>query len=90
MEGEGGEGEEVTQIEQLIKLFRENGNRLTLGQILNTTLAAEYRARMTDIRNSQRYEIKFQRGKCPSENLYTLIPRQEYQFDQAGQGMLLA
>lgn len=65
----------MTQKLQLLTLFRDNGNQLTLGQILNTTMAAEYRARMTDLRNDG-FEIVYQRGKRPSENLYTLIPKQ--------------
>jgi len=61
----------MTQHEQLIDLFRRNGNRLTLGQILQTTLAAEYRARMTDLRKLG-YTILCAKGKRASENLYTM------------------
>lgn len=62
----------MTQKEQLLYLFKDHGNQLTLSQILNTSLAAEYRARMTDLRHAG-YKITFERGKTPSENLYTLI-----------------
>lgn len=62
----------MTQHEQLIDLFRRNGNKITLGQILNTTLAAEYRARMTDLRK-EGYVITCQKGKCASENLYRMV-----------------
>jgi len=61
----------MSQASELLNLFRMNGNRLTLGQILNTTLAAEYRARMTDLRHKG-FQIDFIRGKKPSENLYIL------------------
>jgi len=65
----------VTQKEAMLDLFRKNGNKLTLGQILNTYLAAEYRARMTDLRHDG-FMIVYRRGKSPSENLYTLEPSQ--------------
>jgi len=45
----------MTQHQQLIGLFQQFGYRVTLGQILRTTLAAEYRARMTEQgKNGQR------------------------------------
>ena len=62
----------MTQKQQLLNLFKENHNVLTLGQILQTNLAAEYRARMTDLRN-QGTQILFSRGKTPSQNTYTLL-----------------
>lgn len=63
----------MTQKEQLLNLFQENGNKLTLGQIMQTNLGCEYRARMTDLRH-QGHIINFKRGKRPSENLYELNP----------------
>ena len=62
----------MTQHEQLIGLFKRHGWRVTLGQILQTTLAAEYRARMTDLRKHG-FTILCQKGKTPSENTYTMI-----------------
>lgn len=62
----------ATQKQHLIQLFRNNHNHLSLGQILNTTLAAEYRARMTDLRK-EGFIIVCKKGFRPSENLYTLI-----------------
>ena len=62
----------MTQREQLLNLFQANGNRLTLGQILNTTLAAEYRARITELRH-EGYIITLERGKTSSENVYRLF-----------------
>jgi hypothetical protein len=64
----------MTQHQQLLELFRLNGGRLHLKTILETTLAAEYRARMTDLRH-EGYRIEFTRGATPGENLYTLLPR---------------
>lgn len=71
----------MTQKEQLLNLFRDNGNQLTLGMILKTSLAAEYRARMTDLRHNG-FKIGLERGKTPSENLYTLT---EYKTESNGQ-----
>jgi hypothetical protein len=62
-----------TQYEQLIALFRRNNNRVTLGQIMQTTLAAEYRARMSELRR-EGYLITCTKGKTPSENLYHMVP----------------
>lgn len=69
----------MTQREKLLSLFRANGNRLTLAEILNTTLAAEYRARITELRHSGHVVI-LERGKTPSENVYRL-----FESDQNGQ-----
>ena len=74
----------MTQREQLLTLFRQNGNRLTLGQILNTTLAAEYRARMTDLRHED-YTITCTKGKTPSQNLYQLIEPIRFEVEENGQ-----
>lgn len=69
----------MTQHEQLLALFRRHGNAITLGQIMQTTLAAEYRARMTELRK-QGYVITCQKSKKASDNLYTL-----FEPDAAGQ-----
>lgn len=61
----------ATQHEQLIHLFRRNNYRVTLGQIMQTTLAAEYRARMTELRKKG-YFIVCTKGKIPSENTYCM------------------
>lgn len=64
----------MSQKSDLLKYFRANGNRLTLGQILNTKLAAEYRARITDLRGDGYVIICDDKNKPnPSENVYTLI-----------------
>lgn len=61
----------MTQHEQLVDLFKRNDNRVRLGQIMQTTLAAEYRARMTDLRKKG-YVFLLERGKQPSDNLYIM------------------
>lgn len=40
----------MTQTQLLRRMFEENGGRLTLGQIMQSYLAASYRQRMTDCR----------------------------------------
>lgn len=62
----------MTQHDQLIQLFKQHGNRVTLGQILQTTLAAEYRARMTDLRR-RGFTILCEKKSKPSDNTYTMI-----------------
>ena len=54
-----------------MKLFETNGNRLTLGEIMQTSLAAEYRARMTELRGAG-WSITCERRRPASMNLYTL------------------
>lgn len=66
----------MTQHEQLIDLFQRNGWRVTLGQIMQTTLAAEYRARISDLRR-QGFTILCEKGKNPSDNTYTMIAPDE-------------
>lgn len=62
----------MTQRQALLDLFKANGNRLTLGQIMGTTLAAEYRARMTELRQEGYSIVCKTKPGSPSENLYTL------------------
>jgi hypothetical protein len=61
----------MTQHEQLIQLFRSHGYCVTLGQIMQTTLAAEYRARITELRKDG-FVITCEKGKRPSENIYRM------------------
>lgn len=71
----------MTQHEMLLDLFRRNNHKLTLGQILNTTLAAEYRARMTELRR-EGFIITCTKGKKSSENTYALCePNREGQYE---------
>ena len=63
----------MSQQSDLLKLFHDNHNFLTLGEILRTPLAAEYRARMSELRKNFGYIITLERGPRPSENAYRLI-----------------
>lgn len=40
----------MTQTQLLRRMFEDHGGWLTLGEILNTCLAASYRQRMTDLK----------------------------------------
>lgn len=62
----------MTQREQLLTLFHDNGDRITLAQILNTSLAAEYRARITELRHAG-HIVTLERGKTVGENIYRLF-----------------
>lgn len=62
----------MTQKDQLVNFFERNGGTLTLGQILQTTLAAEYRARISELRG-RGFTITCEKGKTPSENRYRMI-----------------
>ena len=48
----------MTQTEQLRLLFDDHGGRLTLGDIMQTYLAASYRQRLTDLRRELAREGK--------------------------------
>ena len=48
----------MTQTEQLRRLFDDHGGRLTLGDIMQTYLAASYRQRMTDLKRELNGEGK--------------------------------
>lgn len=70
----------MNQREALLDLFRRNGYTLTLGQIMKTDLAAEYRARMSELRTEEGYTITLERGKTASENRYTMVPPEGQQL----------
>ncbi len=48
----------MTQTKLLRAMFEDHGGRLTLGEILNTYLAASYRQRMTDLKRELTKEGK--------------------------------
>jgi len=48
----------MTQTEQLRRLFDDHGGSLTLGDIMQTYLAASYRQRMTDLKRELNGEGK--------------------------------
>ena len=62
----------MTQHQALLSLFYNNNKQITLGAIMQTTLAAEYRARISELRRMG-YVIECVKGKTPSENLYRLV-----------------
>jgi len=76
----------MTQRELLLEMFKNHGNCLTLGQIMQTTLAAEYRARFTELRH-EGFTISLERGKKASDNLYRLVHREpvKYEIEPSGQ-----
>lgn len=59
------------QSTKLIELFRQHQWMLTLRDIMRTELAAEYRARITELRH-EGFTIVCIRGKTPSENSYSM------------------
>lgn len=69
----------MDQKEQLLDLFKKNGNKLSLGEILKTPIGYEWRARATELRRSG-YIIALERGKKASDNTYRL-----YEPEQSGQ-----
>lgn len=64
----------MKQCDYLIALFNGNNGRLTLRQIMQTPLGAEYRARMTDLRHQGYVITCLRNSKSPSDNLYTFYP----------------
>jgi hypothetical protein len=65
----------MTQHAYLLEMFRTHGGMVTLGQIMQTTLAAEYRARISELRR-QGFVITCTKGKRASDNVYRLEPVQ--------------
>ena len=64
----------MNDTERFIEFFKENGSQLTLGMIMKTTFAAEYRKHMSIIREMPGYEIPspILDRNTPSNNLYTM------------------
>ena len=73
----------MSQRNRLLDLFNIYGGKLTLGQIMKTDLAAEYRAQISELRN-EGHRIECIKGPTPSENVYRLT-----HWDKRGQGELL-
>lgn len=61
----------MSQKSEVLEMFKNNGGKVTLAQFLNTKLAAEYRARITELRHDG-YVITCHRGDRPSGNVYSL------------------
>lgn len=62
-----------TQCVRLVELFGQHGNRMTLGQLLQYPVGYKCTSRFSDLRK-EGFVITCERGKIPSENLYTLYP----------------
>lgn len=78
-----------SQKDRLLYLFRTNRHHLSLGEILATSLAAEYRARFTDLRRDG-YRIECVRHpESPSKNLYVLHEKEEMVFEKTGQRLIV-
>ena len=68
----------MSQKTDILKFFRANGNRLTLGQIMKTSFGSEYRARFSDLRREGHVIICDDKDKpSPSDNIYTLVEEPE-------------
>lgn len=61
------------QAQRIVELFKENGYRLTLSEILQTSLGREHSARFSELRD-QGYQIDCIRGKRGGENVYVMTP----------------
>jgi len=61
------------QAQELVRFFRDNNWTLRLHDLLQTSFASEYRARITELRR-EGYTVTCQRSKRPGENVYTMIP----------------
>lgn len=48
----------MTQVKELRRMFEDHGGRITLGEIMQTYLAASYRQRMTDLKRELAEEGK--------------------------------
>lgn len=73
----------MTQKEQILHLFHQNGYRLTLGQLLQHPFGYKCTSRFSELRK-EGYQINFTPGKTPADNLYELVF-----FDKNNQGRLL-
>ncbi len=65
----------MTQKDQLLNAFKENGNVLTLGHMLKYTWGYTARNRVSELRKIG-YNIESFKGATPSLNGYRLIPVQ--------------
>lgn len=77
----------MSQAKELIRLFYENGGKLTLGQILNAWkfIGSKYTNRISEIRRMG-YDIECVENKeSPTKNLYILKPRATVYQEPKGQ-----
>lgn len=61
----------MTQRQIILKAFHENGNKLTLGYVLQFPWGYKFASRCADLRK-EKYVITCTPGKTASENTYTL------------------
>lgn len=81
----------MSQADNLLDLFHQNQNKLTLGQILEAwrLVGSKYTNRISEIRDMG-YDVEcIQNFENPTENVYLLRPRINISFDQQGQGVFL-
>lgn len=77
----------MSQSKELLKLFEENGNKLTLGQILGnwTRVGSKYTNRISELRKLG-YEVECVENKeRPTDNLYILKQRPAVYQEPQGQ-----
>jgi len=74
----------VSHREAIIEAFRRNNGRMALGHILKYPWGYEFRARATELRK-EGYIIQCEKGKTPSENIYTFV-----EPDESGQMRFVA
>ena len=70
----------MTRHEEILDAFKRNGNRMTLGEMLQFPWGYKAASRMSELRRKG-YHFVCEKGETASQNLYRLI-----EFDQTGQG----
>jgi hypothetical protein len=80
----------MTQHSQLIALFRSNGNRLTLSQLMQPPLGREHSARMAELRKQgYRFICHFaNKQNGAGQNIYEMI--EPYPVEENGQLRMVA
>lgn len=74
----------MTDTDNYLKFLLERGS-VTLGEILKTHFAAEYRKHNTFLRH-RGFQITCERnGMEPSKNRYTIKPPVKFEIEQTGQ-----
>jgi hypothetical protein len=84
-----------TYFDMIVESFRRRGYKATLGELLEDgryTFAHTFTARISELRQKG-YEIKCERAKIPSDNVYIMIPPKDkyvtdFSFSPDGQGEL--
>ena len=66
-----------THIDMMVSWFKGRGGVATLREILQSgePWSYEWRARATDMRNRGQYDLILTRGRCRSDNSYSLIEK---------------